>query len=612
MNKIFGILLWFVVGLTLPALSQVSFTTDTKNPVREGERFRLVFRVNAEGKGFEAPDFDGFRVLSGPNRSSRSSVQIINGKVSRSVNYEYYFTLQALSKGTYTIGPASIRVDGKEYTTKPVEISVLPGNPPVNQQHSPNSGSTSVTSTPEDKSIAFLRAEASKNDPYLGEQVIVTYKLYYRVNISDYGITQTPSYPGCWSQDLSEKGGQSQQYTEVVNGQRYHVAEIYREAVFPQRSGEIVTNPMKFDIVARIQDRSSPGNDPFESFFDDPFFGGRTVKKTLTSNVLKFHVKPLPTEGQTTDFSGAVGNFSFGTELDKTRVKTNEAVNLTLKISGRGNIKLVDSPKIQFPPDFEVYDPEVHTRINTSLQSGVSGIKTFKYLMIPRVEGTFTIDPVRFTYYDLDRKQYIATQTKPMTIEVLKGDGSQSTVALRPASQAKIQYLGNDIRFIKTSPLNLRPIGDVFFNSKLFYGLLSGMVLLVLIMVLMMSLTRKKKNNVVLQKERKATKVARKRLKSAKWHLDKKEEEQFYTALNQALWGYIADKFSLRPGDLSMDNVRRKLQEKQVDAAIIDEFVATLEKCEFGRYAPGDKTRMIADTYQSATDIIVKTEKELR
>lgn len=617
MNR--GLLIIILLNIVLLSAAQdITFDAATKSPVTEGERFRLKFSVNARGENFTPPDIKDFRVLSGPNQSSRSSMQIINGKVTRSVNYEYYYTLQATGAGEYTIPPATIEVDGKEYRTEPLAVKVLKGSGSSGSAQ-PRQQSSGAATSPQatqggDEAFAFLRAEADNTNPYLGEQVVITYKLYYRVNITDYGITQSPSYPGSWSQDITDDNRQATQYTETVNGKQYRVAEIHKEAVFPQRSGEIVTKPMEFQILARVQDNSSRSRDPFESFFNDSFFGGRTVRRNLTSDPVTLEVKPLPQSDKPVAFSGAVGDFSIESEIDRTEVLVNDAINLTLKIRGQGNVKLVDPPAMKFPPDFEVYDPEIDTDIRTSSQSGVSGTKTFKYLIIPRVAGAYTIGPFTFAYFDIREEQYKQYTTPEYQINVKKGDAAASEgITVRAGGARKdIQYLGEDIRYIRTGDLNLQPIGVFFFNSRAFYLYLAIPLVVFILLLAVARRIRSNKYNIALQKERKATRIARKRLKKSRAHLDKEENDAFYDELSEAIWGYLAYKFNIPLEALSFEAAREKLSEKSVDETIITEFIDTLEACEYARFAPGDKSRRMEDLYQRAKEVIIKTEKELK
>ena len=616
MKKI--VVIAFLFGVIFPVLGQddIQFEAKAKTPVRVGERFRMTFSVNAEGENFMSPEFENFRVLSGPNHSSRSSIQIINGKVTRSVNYEYYYTLEATKKGTFRIEPATIEIDGDTYKSNAVKIQVVPGQQSPSgssQRGTPPGAAPGSSSGSIDSDLAFLRAEVDKTSPYQGEEVIVTYKLYYRVDIADYGIAQSPSYPGCWSQDLNDDNRQSSRYTETVDGKRYYVADIFKEAIFPQRTGEITSEPMRFKIVARVRKESGDrrSRDPFESFFDNQF-GYKTVEKTLESNPLNLNVKPLPEANKPVSFSGAVGDFSFSSAIDKTKVQANDAINLTYTLKGKGNIKLIDPPKIDFPPDFEVYDPEVTTNVNASASQGVSGRKTFDYTVIPRVPGQFTIEPVKFSYFDISENRYVTETTPEYTINVSKGPGNQGDVTYNVPSQEEIQYLGEDIRFIYTKPIPLKVAGKYFFGSTRFYLFLVIPLVLFVALVLALRYYRKRSGNVALQKERKATGIARKRLRKSKKLMQEQKVDEFYEELADAVWGYISDKFHIPLAQLSMDSVREKLEQKNISSEITREFIETLEECEYARFAPGDENKRMEEIYHKAHEVIIQTEKQLK
>ncbi|MCF8231398.1 MAG: BatD family protein [Bacteroidales bacterium] len=607
----------FLIGLFLPGLGQddVNFEAKIKTPVRVGERFRITFSINAEGENFMPPDFDNFKVLSGPNRSSRSSIQIVNGKVSRSVNYEYYYTLEATQKGTFEIGPATIEVEGETYKSNAAKVRVVPGNNQSQgsgRKSAPSSAAPQASDSP-DKEMAFLRAEVNKDNPYQGEEVIVTYKLYYRVDIADYGISQSPSYPGCWSQDLTNDNRQRGRYTETVDGKKYYVSDIFKEAIFPQRSGKIESKPMHFKMVARVKERSQNRRrrDPFESFFDNQF-GYKRVEKTLKSNPVTLDVKSLPENKKPASFSGAVGDFRFTSNLDKTKVKANDAINLTLKVKGDGNIKLIDPPEIDFPPDFEVYDPDVSTNVNASSSNGVSGSKTFEYTIIPRISGEFTIEPIKFSYYDLKSDRYVTKRSPAYTIDVTKTAAKQGDIAYNPSSQEEIQYLGKDIRFIYTKPYPLKTAGEYFYGSKKFYLLLVIPLALFVAIVVLIRFNRKRRGNVVLQKERKATRIARKHLKQSKKLMQEKNADEFYEELADAVWGYISDKFHIPLAELSIDTVRERLEQKNISEEIVQQFIDTLEECEYARFAPGDKDNRMEQLYHKAYKVIIQTEKQLK
>lgn len=594
----------------------VKFYVSAPSTVGSGQQFAVTFTVNAAASNLKAPSFKGFSVLSGPNQSSSSSMQIINGRMSQSVSYSFTYYLQAGNEGNYPISPAKITVDGKTYETESFTIKVVKssanaGNQQQQSQSQQQQGNQQAGGNISDKDL-FLKASVSNASPYLGEQVIVTYKLYTSVAIAQYSINKLSSNKGFWSEDLTKENEKPKQYKEYLNGKQYIVAEIRKVALFPQESGRLNVEPLEVEVIAQIQTQRRRTNSIFD-FFDDPFSSSvQNVKKVLKANNLTINAKPLPSANKPEDFTGAVGNFTFRSDIDKTELKANEAVNLKFTISGRGNIKLIDKLNIVFPTDFETYDPKISDNINTS-DNGVSGTKTFDYLIIPRNQGVYTIKPVTFTYFDLNKGKYITLSSPEYTLKVAKGDGKQqNNVALTSVNQEEIKYIGSDIEHIKTKPMKLNNKGEHFFLSDLFF-IISVIPLILFVSALIIRRKHiKLRSNIALLKNRKATKVANKRLKKAKNYLVSKEKDKFYIEISQALWGYISDKFSIPLSDLSMDSVKEALTRQNVADEIISDFIRTLNNCEFARFAPGDESLTMDKIYKEASDIISKTENELK
>lgn len=604
--------LFFTVAWQSASADDVSFTATAKTAVRVGEKFQLQYRINAEGSGFDGPNITDFNVLSGPNTSTNSSVQIINGKVTSKVNYVFSYILLATKEGTFQIPAAKITVDGKNYTSNTLTIKVSTGS---------SQGSSSTVTGQDDnqntENDLFLRAHISNSTPYLGEQVTITYKIYTTIPISNIDASKISSFPGFWAKDLLENLKEYPQTRETINGKEYVVAEVKKYALFPQRTGEMTIDPGTLECVAQI--RTSSGNrrssDPFfDSFFNDPFFNKRyqNVEKQLFSNSLKIDVKPLPTQNKPADFSGAVGEFTFTPEITATEVKANEPITLKFTLSGKGNIELIDPPKVDFPPDFEVYDPEVSNNIKVR-QSGVSGTRTFEYLVIPRNPGDFTIKPVQFSYFDVSKNKYVTTSSPEYHIKVAKGaNGASTNVTYSGVGKEDIQYINKDIRHIKLPPYQLRRIGTFFFRSDWFFALLIIPVVISILIIIFWRQTVKRRRDTVRMKTRKATRISKKRLKQAQTFMKESKESDFYVEVSRALWGYLSDKLNIAKAELSMDNVREVLNKRKVNTDITDQFIETLNKTEFARFAPGDKSENMDKIYHEALEIISKIERELK
>lgn len=606
---------WLVLGAGSARADEVKFTATAKPVVTKGERFQLNYKINAEGANFRGPNITDFQMLSGPNTSTSSSVQIINGQVSRKSEYIFSYILQAVTEGTFTIPPATIVVDGKSYTSNSLQVKVT-NNASTQQGGGANSGQQNSGGATADAGDLFLRAQISNSTPYQGEQVIITYKLYTSLPISNIDVSKINSFPGFWSKDLFQNIKEYPQSREVINGQEFVVAEVKKLALFAQRSGQIVIEPGVLGCVAQVRSNSRRNSsDPFfDSFFNDPFFNSRyqNVEKTLTSNSLKIDVKPLPTQNKPADFSGAVGSFTFESELTNREVKANEPITLRFTLKGRGNIELIDAPKVGFPPDFEVYDPEISNNIQVN-QSGVSGTRTFEYLIIPRNPGSYSIKSVPFSYFDVSRQAYQSLNTPPFEITVSKGDGQAAQVTYQGATnQTDIQYIGRDIRHIKLPPYQLRPIGTYFFRSGIYNLFMLAIVVVAIIILILWRRTVRRRSDAAMMRTRKATKISLRRLKLAAVYLKEKKEIDFYNEISRALWGYMSDKLNIPPAELSMDNVREILNRRKVNPEIADQFIATLNSTEYARFAPGNKSEVMDKVYHEALDVITKIERELK
>ena len=609
----FSALLVMFTWASFASGQDLDFRASAREVVSVGDQFRLIYSINGQASGFRAPVIKDFSVLAGPSQSTSTSMQIINNQVSRSVEYSFTYILQATSEGTFTIPPASVNVDGKSYQSNPVTIRVAKGSAPASpgaqQQAQPQGGEITAKDL-------FVRASVNKSNPYQGEQVIITYKIYTRIPVAEYSITRTPSTAGFWSQDLIKDNTKLNQYRETVDGSEYVVAEIKKEALFAQKSGSLTIEPLEMDVVAQIQRKASRRgfNDPFfDSFFNDSFLGStyQNVRKTLRSNQLNINVKPLPSANRPSEFTGAVGNFSISSSIDREQLKANEALTLKFTITGKGNIKLVEKPNLVFPSDFEVYDPRITDNITAS-QAGVSGSRTFEYLVIPRNPGDFTIKSSRFAFFDIESGTYKTLNSPDFRIKVEKGTGNEANMFAGSSNKEDFKYIGTDIRFIKTSPLKLRPVNSYFLSHPLFPLWLAIPPVLLAAFMLIWRNELRKRNNLALMRNRKATRVARKRLKAAEQFLKQKNQDAFWAEVSNALWGYISDKFNIPGSTLSMDSVNQALKNKNVDEELITQFISALNNCEFARFAPGDKSLAMDKLYREAIEVITNTEQHLK
>ncbi len=600
-NLIFSnIALIFLIG----SFSYSQFTASVnRNRIAMGEQIEITFTFEGSGKNFQPPPFNDFLVLSGPNQST--SMQFINGNVSQSISYAYI--IQPRAEGKFTIGPAQIDSDGKQYKTSSISIEVGKSTQQP-QTQKPQQSSEEASIMQQIGENLFLKVSVDKSNVYQGEQLTATYKLYTRVNIVNYGISKVPALTGFWSQEIDLP--QNPQFTnEVLNGIQYKVAPLKKSTLFPQRSGTLELDPLEAEFVVQVQTRRRSG-DIFDQFFNDPFFGNvRNVNYKTKSSTLKINVKPLP-ENAPPGFGGAVGKFTMESWLDKPETKTNEPVTLKIKITGRGNIKLIDPIKINIPPDLESYEPKISDNIPQG--SGViSGNRTFEFLLVPRRAGTQKIPPFTFSYFDTEKKDYVSFKSPEFLINVTKGKEIVSA-PVAGLSKEEIKLLGEDIRFIKSGSVSFKKRGDNFFGSLLFFILSAAPIFVFFGFIYFYKKYEQNLGDVVRLKSKRATKIAKQRLKSAKQLLDEKKKESFYEEISRALWGYVSDRLGIQLSELSKDSVTDKLTSRKVSEETIGKLLASLDQCEFARFAPSTDSVEMDKMYTSSVDLITDIEEEIR
>ena len=610
-----GLLL--LVVATAWGAGKVSFEASSPLTVSVGEAFRVEFSLNAspDDDTFKAPSFEGFDVLAGPVLSTGSSVQIVNGSMTRSVSVTYTFVLLPQAAGNVTIGAAEVAVDGTVYRTDPLPVEIVDEGTAAQQRQSPQSGQSGTQAERSDearsqseaqgrigKQDILLRAVVSRTSVYKNEPLHVAFKLYTRVPVVDVSVGSMPSFNGFWSQDLTDPNA-SRVDRETYNGKVYETRVLLDYLLYPQQSGTIRIDPMSCDVIVRLRQQRQVRN-----FFDDFFDTYQDVKRPLRTPPVNINVSALP-QPKPADFSGAVGSLSLSSEVSTTELNAHESMTLTLKIKGSGNMKMIKTPEIDFPQDFETYEPKVTNNFKTTA-SGVSGTKTIEYLAIPRHDGNFTIPSVSISYYDTKDEKYKTISTDSYNIRVNKGQSSdvqQGTVVSNYTSQEQVQVLASDIRYINTKPLELKDVPTVFAGSPQFW-----MVYLVPLLVscgLLFFFRKQARENadVALMRNRKANKVARKRLKVAETEWKSGNKERFYDEILKALWGYLCDKLSMPLSDLNKENVASELEQHAVPADVIETFIGLLHKCEFEQYAPLTDSRAAMDKIFEETISMIST-----
>lgn len=608
MRKIIFLLFTILAAWQVKAADKVRFVAEAADVVVSGDQVRLVFTVNSQDiKDFRAPSIKGFDVLMGPSRSQQSSIQIINGKRTSNSSTAFTYILLAGSPGTYTIPAASVEVNGEKVFSNAISIKVLPQD-----QNSGNSGNNGGGSASSSRSQAagsrisandlFITATASKTTVHEQEAILLTYKVYTVVNLRQlYG--KMPDLKGFHTQEV-ELPQQKTFTLEHYKGRNYNTTVWSQYVLFPQQTGKLEIPSITFDGVVAQQTVS---DDPFDAFFNG---GGYVeVKKKITTPKVVINVQPLP--AKPAGFSGAVGEFKLASSINATDVKTNDAVTIKLTLSGTGNMKLIGTPEVKFPQDFEIYDPKVTDDYKLT-NSGLTGTKTFEYLAIPRHAGNFTIPAVEFTYFDLKSNSYKTLKTEAYNLKVAKGQGNADQVISDFTNKESVKILGKDIRFIKLGDSSLRPKGDFFFGTVGYY--LCYLIPLLLFVVFAVIYRQKalENANVAKVKTKKANKVATRRMKLAGKLLAENKKNEFYDEVLKALWGYISDKLSIPVSQLSKDNIEAELTNYGVQEALIAEFIGVLNECEYARYAPGNENEAMDKVYSASVEVISKMENSIK
>ncbi len=576
------------------------------NAVSEGDQFRLTFNINQRGENLVLPELNGFDVLMGPSFSSSTSIQIINGKSTQSSDFAYTYILRAKQEGSFTIRPGSIEVDGKIYQSNSLTIQVVKGQP-QNQgapQGAPgNEESGEATTGTVSKTDMFIRLELSRYQAFKGQQIIATVKLYANPNMPLAGFEEVnlPTFEGFYTQDI-DIPQQINFKREVFNDRIYQVGILKKTVIFPQQTGAITIKPFNMTVVVQQRVRQ-------RSFFDDFFAGVQNVRVRLTSDPVTISSKELP--GAPADFSGGVGDFKITSELSQTDVTTNDAVTLKLNITGTGNIRLIQSPKLNLTSDFELYDPNSTDNVKAS-DAGLNGTKTIEYLFQPRYEGTYKIPPLNFVSFNPGSGQFQRLSTPEYTLRVKKGAGDPTTEVIRSARKQDVQLIGQDIRFIDQVSTGFRKKGSSFYGSPLFWLIY---VLGAAGFALFYVVYRKKlaeNANLALVRNKKANRVARKHLMVAAGFLKKEEPEAFYDSILKAMWGYLSDKLSIPMADLKRETAIGGLQSRNVEPQLTDDFFYILDQCEYVRFAPSGGNVEMHDMYSKAEDVISRLEKQIK
>ena len=587
-----------------------TLTGHAPSQVSVGEQFRLTYTINTQDvKGFRAGNIpEALEVLMGPSTSRQSSFQMVNGHTSSTSSITYTYIISANKAGTYTIPPAHATAAGKNLQSNELKVKVVAsagqgngsgqsqgGNGQQGGGQQYRQGSVTISG-----SDLFMKVSANSQRVYEQEPILLTYKVYTQVDLTQLD-GKMPDLKSFYTREMPLPQQKSFQL-ENVNGRPYRTVTWQQYVMFPQTTGKLEIPSITFNGIVAVQNRYI---DPFEAFFNGGS-GYTEVKKQIKAPAITIEVLPLPQ--RPAGFSGGVGTFAISAELSSTEVKANDPVTLRVTVKGKGNMKLLKQPVVNFPRDFDTYDAKVSDKTHLTA-SGVEGSITYDFLAVPRHQGSYEIPAVQFVYFDSQSKTYRTVQTEAFTLKVAKGSGSTTVASY---SGTEVKQLNEDIRYIKTGDSEQRAVGEYFFASKAYW---MAMAALMLIFVVLFVVFRKRaidNANIVQQRGRRANKVATRRLRQANSLMKKGNAGAFYDEVLRALWGYVGDKLNMPVEKLSRENISQQLEAGGADGDTISLFISALDECEFARYAPGDTTGNMNKVYDAAMTAISRIDDAMR
>ena len=608
LRKVLTLIIALCSTFVVWAEEQVSFSLNAPMIASVGEAFRVEFELNAkpDSDSFVPPTFENFDVVAGPSVSQGSSVQIINGEMTKSVSYAITYVLIPQKAGTFAIAPASIGVKKKTYTTQRTAIEVRDGAQGGTVQQNNNSGQNESAESRANRTIEkddlLLRLELSSKSVYKGEPVRAILKLYSRVNIAGSEGAKMPSFNGFWSQQVDIEQGP---FRETLNGKVYETYNIAEYLLYPQQGGALTIEPAELTVVAQVVVKSNRGFDPF-------FGGGHevyNVRRPLKTPAVKVQVKEFPA-GAPASFSGAVGRYTMSHRLSSAEVAANSAVTLQLTISGSGNLNFISAPTLSLPSSFELYDVKSEEKIQTNA-SGSVGYRRFDYPFIVRAEGDYEIAPIEFTYFDLEKKKYVTLATPPLKM-VVTPDKSVATQQQQVVGikREDVRLLGEDIRFIKLGAPALRSVVAPLALSPIYWAAIVAMLCVAIVAYFLIRKQIRDSRNVVLVKGKRANKVAVKRFRIAEKYMREQDHRAFYEEMLRALWGYLGDKFNIPVADLTREVVREELSRRGASAEA-ETIIAVIARCEEAQYSPQASSEM-HEIYEEGVDALSKIESAIK
>lgn len=573
----------------------------SRKDVEVGEPFQLSYVLNQKANDVRLAELEHFEILAGPSTSTSRSVQFVNGRQSSTFAYTVTYILRAKSVGKHTIPAATANVDGSSYKSNAITMNVLPQEEGAKQQGGQQSAQPQVTNSQQvTADNLFLLTQVSKTSVREQEALMVTYKLFYKVDVISIDNVKFPDLKGFTSQDVdiddSRRNG-----VEHHNGKNYNTSILKQLIVFPQKGGKLTIEPMKLTAAVRVQVGQQ------RSFFGIvPVYN--EVEKALASKAVTINVQPLP-KPEPEDFSNGVGKLTMTTEIDKLELAANEPVTIKVTLKGTGNLKMIKTPEINFPADFEVYEPTVGQDYRNTAE-GMVGSKTIEYLAIPRHPGEFKIPGFTLSYFDLSSDSYKTLTCDGFDLTVTKGTGVVNDDAVNYSNQQEqVKTIATDVRYIKTDNVTARPRKEVWVGSLSYWLTYLIPALLAIALLIFFRKQARENANVAQMKSKKANKVATKRLKTADALMKAGKKNEFYDEVLKTLWGYLCDKLSIPVAELNKENVAQQLQQSGVTEEVIEEFTQLLNACEYERFAPMQNSQdAMTNIYNNSIAVISRLE----
>ena len=595
----FGVVFLLLLGSygTLQANDPVSFQATGPSRVVVDQPFQIHFTVNANGRDFRLPEIVNFDVVAGPfTQVSTTTVQGVT-----TISERYTVTLMARRVGTFTIPSASISVRGQRYTSTGLSIEVLPADaqPPAQQQQQrPNNEISNEN--------LFIRTIVSRTDALEQEAILLTYRLYTTLDIVNARERNLPDFRGFMRHDVSL--GQQQLTLENFRGRNYMTVDLFQTVLYPQRAGTIEIPAAEFEAVIRVQNNQGRQRSIFDVFFDTH----TNVSRTVTAPAVKINVNELPKQNRPANFTGTVGTFRMSSTISAQEVVANDAVTMQIVIEGTGNMRMLSTPELRLPESFERWEPRISNDFRTTT-AGVTGRRTIEYMFIPRHSGDFEIPSVELVFFDLSTRTFRTLRTPVYPLNVLRDEGGDAAGDMTFfLGREDVRQLARDIRFIRTDDFVIAPAPKPILGTLVAWLMFLIPLVITLLIFVILSKKVKENANASLLRNKKANKMAHRRLKFANKLLKEGKKDQFYDEVLKAVWNYLSDKMAIPVASLTKDTVEAKLNERQVDEKIIRSLFHILNTCEFARYAPNSGQQEMGNLFEETIQTISDLDEKIK